>query len=905
MSAPTVRLNIALRHRLPHLPDDLSALNQLHTPTLEALVTQLASRNVLAISASSSAAAIEHIGRALKRARADAVARSMIISCHGAGLMICLREVLQLLQSALPMTGIPWLAMRSDRDAHIAQLLDLVAHHKLQLILLGIDALEPQDAHYLASTCARYLSDGALLLVALNERPAPWFADDDVLITMSGGEPQADAREADERAALISLATPLLAAARLPRMAYALAPVAQAIDAAVRLGWMREVNAEWMRTQGAPAPDEDMTWALVERLTQDAARGSAEAALVALLVGESLMSAQQRAEQLERWLYVWLGRGLGPTLWRLIERLADEDKPLEAIRLEVAVATLSPQQLAALPPPNIEPELADAQLACAWSRVLLWRDAAQAAYSWSSRHQRDPRYGQLARVLSVHALMGQRRFEQAFEALTEPIEGLDEQERRWRQITAALCLVWRQEHERARAMLEPWRELPTPARGWLDAAASLNLARGLHLLGALELASALLVQLKLPPDELTLPEYQHDALLHLRALLATERLDLDEALATLAILGPMRESMTAHGIHLQGLWTYLSTLRGDAEAAELALATLHKMAMTLQDWDHLHLWRIYETRWRQYLLGASAPIADAEGAPPASALIASRLELLIIERSWRVEADHQALEAPPDHAPLSIRSWAKARQGFTLEAKEVIVQAQLELQAKRGHRVYTQHLNLAQVAMALGLYALARSSLAQARALLPSTHHRFALAAELELVLGWSQRQVSPQALLGFGHQRGFAARIARGLLGERRGDLLEAQVVGQMAETLMWYAAPLAQGQRPQWCLEANTGRCIGEGLEVRLGGKALAMVVALCEAPDQTLTKESLIAQVWGISDYHPLKHDNRLRMTTFKLRQALPQHLEIEALEDGYILRSGVALIKRRNQEKSAPP
>ncbi|MCA9548357.1 MAG: helix-turn-helix domain-containing protein [Myxococcales bacterium] len=51
----------------------------------------------------------------------------------------------------------------------------------------------------------------------------------------------------------------------------------------------------------------------------------------------------------------------------------------------------------------------------------------------------------------------------------------------------------------------------------------------------------------------------------------------------------------------------------------------------------------------------------------------------------------------------------------------------------------------------------------------------------------------------------------------------------------------------------------------------------------------KEQLIARAWGIDDYHPLQHDNRLRVAVRKLRGRLgPAGAEvIETLEDGYAL------------------
>lgn len=59
----------------------------------------------------------------------------------------------------------------------------------------------------------------------------------------------------------------------------------------------------------------------------------------------------------------------------------------------------------------------------------------------------------------------------------------------------------------------------------------------------------------------------------------------------------------------------------------------------------------------------------------------------------------------------------------------------------------------------------------------------------------------------------------------------------------------------------------------------------------------KETLIEEAWGIDEYHPLRHDNRLRQTVRKLRQAIePDPAEptrVLTTEDGYRLGPGFRL------------
>lgn len=66
-------------------------------------------------------------------------------------------------------------------------------------------------------------------------------------------------------------------------------------------------------------------------------------------------------------------------------------------------------------------------------------------------------------------------------------------------------------------------------------------------------------------------------------------------------------------------------------------------------------------------------------------------------------------------------------------------------------------------------------------------------------------------------------------------------------------------------------------------------AILTALFRAGGSA-TKEVLVCSVWGVTSYHPLHHDNRLRVAVRKLRARLGDGSSslLETLEDGYALR-----------------
>jgi hypothetical protein len=102
-----------------------------------------------------------------------------------------------------------------------------------------------------------------------------------------------------------------------------------------------------------------------------------------------------------------------------------------------------------------------------------------------------------------------------------------------------------------------------------------------------------------------------------------------------------------------------------------------------------------------------------------------------------------------------------------------------------------------------------------------------------------------------------------------------------------------------PEWTVEVAAVRILlSDGRVVDLSGKKVLfdLLCALCRRGGAA-TKEQLLQEAWGVRDYHPLHHDNRLKVAVRKLRRVLEDVLgadPLEASEDGYRLRGRVRFI-----------
>ncbi len=140
-----------------------------------------------------------------------------------------------------------------------------------------------------------------------------------------------------------------------------------------------------------------------------------------------------------------------------------------------------------------------------------------------------------------------------------------------------------------------------------------------------------------------------------------------------------------------------------------------------------------------------------------------------------------------------------------------------------------------------------------------------------------------------------------------RAGEPLATRVVCGPAEDDGWLRATLATALRARLGWATSFGPAARDALVVdapraevhgpggarvgtRAGAIGLSLLRALSARPAGA-DKETLSREVWGGPDYHPLRHDNRLRVAVRKLRRWLAplvgEDALVRTLEDGYAL------------------
>lgn len=141
------------------------------------------------------------------------------------------------------------------------------------------------------------------------------------------------------------------------------------------------------------------------------------------------------------------------------------------------------------------------------------------------------------------------------------------------------------------------------------------------------------------------------------------------------------------------------------------------------------------------------------------------------------------------------------------------------------------------------------------------------------------------------------AARRAHALLGDDAplhawdrqvlDRVLSLEAAWRPVQTRVWTE------QGPVWgvdFLRQGVWDQTGRWHDLRQRGGLLELIRRLIERGGAA-SKEELVCGVWGEPEYHPLKHDNRLRLTVRRFRTLLQPDDPIQATDDGYTLRGRV--------------
>lgn len=167
------------------------------------------------------------------------------------------------------------------------------------------------------------------------------------------------------------------------------------------------------------------------------------------------------------------------------------------------------------------------------------------------------------------------------------------------------------------------------------------------------------------------------------------------------------------------------------------------------------------------------------------------------------------------------------------------------------------------------------------------------------------------ERLAGALHVAPVAARRSRVLLGSVSTlDLLDQRVLEALMrnpiipkiETVSPNAVDLAAPWQPGWGVdERNEQVWFEDGSSIELDGSGLSLkiLVALLDRGGEA-TKESLVLHAWGEREYHPLRHDGKLRVAVLKLRELLSANRSnverVLTTETGYRLINPVRRVKK---------
>ena len=126
------------------------------------------------------------------------------------------------------------------------------------------------------------------------------------------------------------------------------------------------------------------------------------------------------------------------------------------------------------------------------------------------------------------------------------------------------------------------------------------------------------------------------------------------------------------------------------------------------------------------------------------------------------------------------------------------------------------------------------------------------------------------------------------------------AAAAAARALSLEQTASVVANAAGPDWIVDGPTMRIVlPDGAAVDLSKKKVLfdLLATLCRHGGKA-SKEQLLEVAWGVREYHPLHHDNRLKVAVRKLRRLLEDHLgadPIEASDDGYRLRGRIRFVE----------
>ncbi|MFO0686933.1 MAG: hypothetical protein U0234_33020 [Sandaracinus sp.] len=602
-------------------------------------------------------------------------------------------------------------------------------------------------------------------------------------------------------------------------------------------------------SSGAPAADD--LRALIVALDR---HGSSESRLEAVRLALAAEDVRAAAAILSSSIETLLAEGYAPELWEALERR--EDVALTTHRLRVAAEHGSPSALG-----HVEAPAPGAPMAAAFA----WLKAHYAREAHGVVRQHGRALAERAEAEGATELAWELWLMSAASAMAEG--AFDEAGLALRRAAAP--------HERAALAIRAMRALLASRRGEREEAASLaasldgrldaltgrnravltyNLGLVLYQLGRPDRAAELFER-TFPIDDLSTA-----------ALLSRRALELD---AHLSVLGG--RFARAHAL-LDRLAKFVmpgTPIEGRRVLIEATLAfATGALAVAAQRVERgVALARVYEGREDlAYGQALAAQIAwRSDEAPATVAPGATPSERLAVAWHATAEAAYHGASASFDGGTPELDALARARALLigALEGDEVgelgtLVEASLALPA-----VPTRS------AMLLLAYQIAWLAGRTLEVPLPEPEQALVRAAQ----------GADVPALVALSARDDMVGRLASGLVGgEGPRGALGRRLLATAREQLGWLSARRTERGGVPVHVDGPRGRIFDGPTSIDLGHQPVLLRVLAALARDGEADKETLVRAVWPeVREYHPLKHDNRLRLAVKKLRRKLTGQAE----------------------------
>jgi|GEM_PF-4312240 len=560
--------------------------------------------------------------------------------------------------------------------------------------------------------------------------------------------------------------------------------------------------------------------------------------------------------------------------------LAPGDATFEVARMRCLLASRDREALDRLDPPASDAP----EVMALWARVLLERGRMDEA-----RRALECAPGTLeTRIIAAHIALSRQNYEELAEVATVGEE--PSMTEVWLESLLLLGMVWDGRHDQARERLRTRAHalLREPAGSFDRCArhAAINLARALHLLKDLSLASRLIERVQVSEHHSDWSFYDSESLDYFRALLATETLSLGTARVILERMLPWFDTSRGLGLHIRLLLGHVEIRSGHQERALEHLDAL----LDAPHATELHASaRVNRARCIAATHGfAAAPTLGEETAH--SALVARSEQEYACERAVRL-GERSDTAVADDHFVHAIRALLRGEDA-DLEPVELERERTREQGLAARQRILSRRLGMLYICA--GRFDAAVVAWRSACAASERAQDVEGAASEVIMAQMAAAKpgELSPGDVIAWFSTRppSVCRRILGVLLGHLEPDRFESLVAKTLCqERFAWEVASRDVETPPTWWFDLERSVALEPDKEVEISARTRQgqLFHALCKRGGEA-TKAELLADVWGIEGHHPLRDENRLRMAAHKLKRALEELSDEEpiyAVEDGY--------------------